>query len=182
MAEIKSERSHDQHLLVPEVESASTRRSLAGNRARLASLDIFRGLTVAVRISFFSLYLSTCANFQLIKLLTEQLMILVDDAGGDWPMIAHAPWNGCNLADFVMPFFLFIVGVSIALSLKVNYKLESSHNSTTASMLLHKNWITHLFCFQRISNKCEACKKVCFRTCKLLFWGLLLQGNLTLAC
>ncbi|XP_020876924.1 heparan-alpha-glucosaminide N-acetyltransferase isoform X3 [Arabidopsis lyrata subsp. lyrata] len=98
-------------------------RSLAGNnRQRLASLDIFRGLTVA-------------------------LMILVDDAGGDWPMIAHAPWNGCNLADFVMPFFLFIVGVSIALSLK------------------------------RISNKFEACKKVCFRTCKLLFWGLLLQGG-----
>lgn len=46
-------------------------------------------------------------------------MILVDDAGGDWPVIAHAPWEGCNLADFVMPFFLFIVGVSIALAFKV---------------------------------------------------------------
>jgi predicted acyltransferase len=46
-------------------------------------------------------------------------MILVDDAGGEWPMIGHAPWNGCNLADFVMPFFLFIVGMSIALALKV---------------------------------------------------------------
>lgn len=46
-------------------------------------------------------------------------MILVDDAGGEWPVIAHAPWNGCNLADFVMPFFLFIVGVAIALALKV---------------------------------------------------------------
>ncbi|KAK0600636.1 hypothetical protein LWI29_016934 [Acer saccharum] len=45
---------------------------------RVASLDIFKGLTVA-------------------------LMILVDDAGGDWPVIGHAPWNGCNLADFVMP-------------------------------------------------------------------------------
>ena len=46
-------------------------------------------------------------------------MILVDDAGGEWPMIGHAPWNGCNLADFVMPFFLFIVGMAIALALKV---------------------------------------------------------------
>lgn len=46
-------------------------------------------------------------------------MILVDDAGGEWPMIGHTPWNGCNLADFVMPFFLFIVGVAIALALKV---------------------------------------------------------------
>ncbi|KFK26494.1 hypothetical protein AALP_AA8G256600 [Arabis alpina] len=116
MAEIKPETSHDERLLVAEET-----RSLAGNR-RLASLDIFRGLTVA-------------------------LMILVDDAGGDWPAIAHAPWNGCNLADFVMPFFLFIVGVSISLALK------------------------------RIPSKFEACKKVCFRTCKLLFWGLLLQGG-----
>jgi heparan-alpha-glucosaminide N-acetyltransferase len=48
-----------------------------------------------------------------------QLMILVDDAGGEWPVIGHAPWNGCNLADFVMPFFLFIVGMAIPLSLKV---------------------------------------------------------------
>ena len=46
-------------------------------------------------------------------------MILVDDAGGEWPMIGHAPWYGCNLADFVMPFFLFIVGMAIALALKV---------------------------------------------------------------
>lgn len=48
-------------------------------------------------------------------------MVLVDDAGGEWPVIGHAPWNGCNLADFVMPFFLFIVGVAIALALKVGF-------------------------------------------------------------
>lgn len=48
-----------------------------------------------------------------------QLMVLVDDAGGEWPSIGHAPWNGCNLADFVMPFFLFIVGMAIPLALKV---------------------------------------------------------------
>jgi heparan-alpha-glucosaminide N-acetyltransferase len=46
-------------------------------------------------------------------------MVLVDGAGGEWPEIGHAPWNGCNLADFVMPFFLFIVGMAIPLSLKV---------------------------------------------------------------
>ncbi|KAL3843498.1 hypothetical protein ACJIZ3_000901 [Penstemon smallii] len=89
---------------------------------RVASLDIFRGLTVA-------------------------LMILVDDAGGEWPLIAHAPWNGCNLADFVMPFFLFIVGMSIALALK------------------------------RIQDRTTAINKVILRTLKLLFWGLILQGG-----
>ncbi|KAI3962729.1 hypothetical protein MKW92_006467 [Papaver armeniacum] len=51
---------------------------------RLVSLDVFRGLTVA-------------------------LMVLVDDAGGIFPAINHSPWNGVTLADFVMPFFLAIL-------------------------------------------------------------------------
>lgn len=46
-------------------------------------------------------------------------MVLVDDAGEVFSRIDHSPWNGCTLADFVMPFFLFIVGVAIALALKV---------------------------------------------------------------
>lgn len=53
-----------------------------------------------------------------------QLMILVDDAGGVYPRIDHSPWNGCTLADFVMPFFLFIVGVAITLALKANMFLD----------------------------------------------------------
>jgi len=65
--------------------------------ARLASVDAFRGLTVAA-------------------------MLLVNDAG-DWGHVyaplAHADWHGCTLADLVFPFFLFIVGVSIALSVGV---------------------------------------------------------------
>jgi len=62
---------------------------------RLVSLDVFRGLTVAV-------------------------MLLVNNPG-DWGHIyaplAHAEWNGCTLADVVFPFFLFIVGVSLAYAL-----------------------------------------------------------------
>lgn len=46
-------------------------------------------------------------------------MILVDDAGGAFPSINHAPWFGVTLADYVMPSFLFIIGVSIALVFKV---------------------------------------------------------------
>lgn len=46
-------------------------------------------------------------------------MILVDYAGSIFPFIAHSPWNGVRLADFVMPFFLFIAGVSLALVYKV---------------------------------------------------------------
>jgi predicted acyltransferase len=49
----------------------------------------------------------------------KQLMILVDDVGGLVPAISHSPWDGVTLADFVFPFFLFIVGVSLAFAYKV---------------------------------------------------------------
>lgn len=62
---------------------------------RLNSIDVFRGLTVAA-------------------------MLLVNNAG-DWshvyPWLEHAEWNGCTPADFVFPFFLFIVGISLELAL-----------------------------------------------------------------
>ncbi|MDB5258107.1 MAG: hypothetical protein JWM14_2802 [Chitinophagaceae bacterium] len=62
---------------------------------RYASVDILRGLTVAV-------------------------MILVNNPGS-WqhvhPWLLHAKWHGCSLADLVFPFFLFIVGLSIVFSL-----------------------------------------------------------------
>ncbi|KAM7254786.1 hypothetical protein ACFE04_020027 [Oxalis oulophora] len=89
---------------------------------RVATLDAFRGLTIV-------------------------MMILVDDAGGAYARIDHSPWNGCTLADFVMPFFLFIVGVAIALALK------------------------------RIPKMQTAIKKIIIRTLKLLFWGIILQGG-----
>ena len=62
---------------------------------RLLSLDIFRGMTIA-------------------------FMILVNNAG-DWsntyaPLL-HTDWHGCTPTDWVFPFFLFIVGVSIALAI-----------------------------------------------------------------
>ncbi len=60
---------------------------------RLLSLDVFRGLTIVG-------------------------MILVNSPGNNtaYAWLKHATWNGCTLADLVFPFFLFIVGVSIAIS------------------------------------------------------------------
>ena len=61
---------------------------------RLASLDALRGCTVAA-------------------------MLLVNDPG-DWGHVYwpldHATWNGCTPTDLVFPFFLFVVGVSVALA------------------------------------------------------------------
>lgn len=92
------------------------------SKRRLVSLDVFRGLTVA-------------------------LMILVDDAGGILPAINHSPWNGVTLADFVMPFFLFIVGVSLGLS------------------------------YKKLSSRAVATLKALLRALKLFILGLFLQGG-----
>ncbi|KDP23228.1 hypothetical protein JCGZ_23061 [Jatropha curcas] len=74
-------------------------------------------------------------------------MILVDYAGGTVPAINHSPWNGLTLADLVMPFFLFIVGVSLGLT------------------------------YKKISCKAFAARKAIFRALKLLLLGLFLQGG-----
>ena len=63
--------------------------------ARVKSLDVFRGITIAG-------------------------MILVNNAG-DWEHVytplEHSKWDGCTPTDLVFPFFLFIVGVAIPFSL-----------------------------------------------------------------
>jgi predicted acyltransferase len=62
---------------------------------RILSVDFLRGLTVA-------------------------FMIFVNSPGS-WdyvlPWFAHSRWNGCTPTDLVFPFFLFLVGLSICLSL-----------------------------------------------------------------
>jgi predicted acyltransferase len=61
----------------------------------LASLDAFRGMTIAA-------------------------MIVVNNPGS-WNAVfaplTHADWNGCTLADLVFPFFIFIMGVALAFAL-----------------------------------------------------------------
>src|SRR5215467_5670462 len=67
----------------------------SGLDARLQSLDALRGLTIA-------------------------LMILVNTSGDGahtYRLLSHSPWNGCTLADVVFPCFLFMVGISLVLSL-----------------------------------------------------------------
>jgi len=67
----------------------------ATSQHRLASVDALRGCTVAA-------------------------MLLVNDPG-DWSHVywplEHAQWHGCTPTDLVFPFFLFVVGVSVALAI-----------------------------------------------------------------
>ena len=67
---------------------------MSEQNARLISLDVFRGLTIAG-------------------------MVLVNNPGTSpvyWPL-DHAEWNGLTPTDWIFPFFLFIVGVAIPIAL-----------------------------------------------------------------
>ncbi|EOA12300.1 hypothetical protein CARUB_v10007979mg, partial [Capsella rubella] len=100
-----------------DIESAALQISRSSlplpDKERLVSLDVFRGLTVA-------------------------LMILVDDVGGILPAINHSPWDGITLADFVMPFFLFIVGVSLAFAYKFSGGFIHGLNNLTYGIDVEK--------------------------------------------
>ncbi|KAJ6310880.1 hypothetical protein OIU76_015572 [Salix suchowensis] len=88
----------------------------------VASLDVFRGLCVL-------------------------LMMLVDYCGAIIPIIAHSPRNGLHLADSVMPFFLFIAEVSLALV------------------------------YKKVPNRIEATWKAVLRAIKLFLLGVVIQGG-----
>jgi len=61
---------------------------------RLVSLDVFRGLTIAAMI---------LVNFNSLS-------------PRSYSVLEHSLWNGCNIADLVFPFFLFIMGAAFPLS------------------------------------------------------------------
>ena len=61
---------------------------------RHESVDVLRGIAVAA-------------------------MVIVNNPGSwtdGYPFLAHSEWDGCTLADLVFPLFLFVVGISITLS------------------------------------------------------------------
>jgi predicted acyltransferase len=63
-------------------------------KERLASLDAFRGATIAA-------------------------MLLVNNPGTStavYPALRHAEWHGWTFTDLIFPFFLWIVGVAMTIS------------------------------------------------------------------
>jgi predicted acyltransferase len=51
-----------------------------------------------------------------------------------WPL-RHSEWNGCTPADLIFPFFLFIVGVAITLSLVESLERGADRRQLVAKML-----------------------------------------------
>jgi len=58
---------------------------------RVKSLDAFRGLAITI-------------------------MVFVNYGGGSYYFFNHSPWNGLTVADLVFPWFIWIMGVSLAIS------------------------------------------------------------------
>lgn len=79
---------------------------------RLTSLDAFRGFAIGG-------------------------MVLVNNPG-DWgalyPPLAHAKWNGWTFTDWIFPFFLFIVGLSMTLSMGARAAAGAPRGALLAGM------------------------------------------------
>ena len=71
-----------------------------GGKQRLCSLDTFRGIAIS-------------------------LMIFVNDGGGGYWFMEHATWNRLYVADLVFPWFLWIMGVCIPMSVRSAVKKET---------------------------------------------------------
>ncbi|CAG0896559.1 unnamed protein product [Darwinula stevensoni] len=80
----------------PEHHTPSSSFSIQASpkgKERLNSLDTFRGIAIV-------------------------LMIFVNYGGGDYWFFKHSRWNGLTVADLPFPWFMWIMGVSLVLSLK----------------------------------------------------------------
>ncbi|KAB7498605.1 Heparan-alpha-glucosaminide N-acetyltransferase [Armadillidium nasatum] len=73
---------------------------------RLNSLDTFRGYLIAII-----------------------MMIFVNYKGGKYYFFNHSPWNGLTVADLVFPWFMWIMGVSLILSIHSQLRRQVTRSS-----------------------------------------------------
>jgi len=97
----------------PVTSRAASDTGIAPYKKRQASLDAFRGITIA-------------------------LMIMVNcpgDSNAIFSFLGHSAWNGWTFADTVFPSFIFIVGVSLVFSFTGKAGTSISNRSTEFRIL-----------------------------------------------
>jgi predicted acyltransferase len=87
---------------------------------RWLSLDVFRGITIAMMI-----------------VVNSPGMLGATSPGNEntYRWLEHSAWNGCTLADLVFPFFVFIIGVSLVFSLSRSLAQGASRNQLAIKVL-----------------------------------------------
>ncbi|MBX2819621.1 MAG: DUF1624 domain-containing protein [Rhodothermaceae bacterium] len=116
---------------------------------RLISLDILRGLTIAG-------------------------MIVVNDPGSwdyVYPPLRHAPWHGITPTDFVFPFFLFIVGISVVLAFTRRRQEDADSHQLMNKTIIRSLMIFGFGLFLAVSSTTLG-----FKLAQLLVGVLLLYG------
>jgi predicted acyltransferase len=109
-------------------------RAVADAPQRLVSLDLLRGLAV-------------------IGMILVNEMAGMQSQGPVFPLLLHSHWNGLTIADVVFPGFLFMVGVSIPLSLKRKAETEYSRIFwRTGRLLLLGFVLSNIFWFANFAT------------------------------
>eukprot|EP00298_Acanthocystis_sp_HF-20_P010614 c18947_g1_i1.p1 GENE.c18947_g1_i1~~c18947_g1_i1.p1 ORF type:complete len:819 (+),score=282.01 c18947_g1_i1:31-2487(+) len=92
---------------MPITDFQKTESVIPAKKTRLNCLDTFRGMSLGI-------------------------MMFVNFGGGGYYFFNHSPWNGLTVADLVFPWFMWIMGTSMALSLK---SLEKSQTTVIGAFL-----------------------------------------------
>jgi heparan-alpha-glucosaminide N-acetyltransferase len=104
--------------------SPSWGRVFAEPPSRLASLDIYRGVVMALLIS------GGLGLTRVAKSFPENAWL-----NSVAQQLDHVAWEGCVLWDMIQPCFMFIVGVSMAFSLE-----NRAERHSYFSLMLHAAW------------------------------------------
>lgn len=89
---------------------------------RLLSIDVLRGMTI-----FFMIVVNTPGTWEYV-----------------YAPLRHAAWHGCTPTDLVFPFFLFIVGVSMSISMSKFLASESADASGMTRKILKRTALIFL--------------------------------------
>ena len=95
----------------PNYEEENPTKVETKNRVRLQSLDTFRGICITI-------------------------MIFVNYGGGQYWFFNHSPWHGLTVADLVMPWFMFMMGVSFTFSIKSMTKKNFTRRQITHKIVM----------------------------------------------
>jgi predicted acyltransferase len=118
------------------------RSEKTGIQGRVLSLDFFRGLTMFLLIGESTMLYEHLRDPRLAGTILHAIGTQLD----------HHPWNGLRFWDLVQPFFMFIVGVALSISVARREERGQSriritrHAVTRAVLLLVIGWA--LYCIE----------------------------------